>query len=40
VTIEEWERLPGDPADLGAIGLAPPPPVWEQRLVYADEIGL
>ena len=40
VTVEEWERLPGDPADLGAIGLAAPPPVWEQRLVYADEIGL
>ncbi|HEX9855762.1 MAG TPA: hypothetical protein VGC47_10630 [Acidimicrobiia bacterium] len=40
VTVEEWERLPGDPADLGAIGLAAPPPVWEQRLVYADEFGL
>ncbi len=40
VTIEEWERLPGDPADLGVVGIAPPPPVWEQRLVYADHIGL
>ena len=35
VTVEEWERLPGDPEDL-----ADPdgPPVWEQRLIYADEI--
>ncbi|MDH3261833.1 MAG: hypothetical protein OEM84_12800 [Acidimicrobiia bacterium] len=40
VTVEEWERLPGDPANLGSIGLVPPPPVWEQRLIYADEIGL
>jgi hypothetical protein len=37
VTVEEWERLPGDPEDL-----ADPrsPPVWEQRLVYADEVAL
>jgi hypothetical protein len=40
VTIEEWERLAGDPADLGFIGIVPLPPVWEQRLVYADHIGL
>jgi hypothetical protein len=40
VTIEEWERLPGDPADLGFVGTAAPPPVWEHRLIYADEIGL
>ena len=35
VTVEEWERLKGDPEDL-----ADPhsPPVWEQRLIYADEI--
>jgi hypothetical protein len=37
VTVEEWERLPGDPADL-APSSVPLPPVWEQRLVYADEI--
>ncbi|MDQ3987426.1 MAG: hypothetical protein M3280_13130 [Actinomycetota bacterium] len=37
VTIEEWERLPGDP-----LALVDPasPPVWEQRLIYADEITL
>jgi hypothetical protein len=37
VTVEEWERLPGDPEDL-----ADPrsQPVWEQRLIYADEIML
>jgi hypothetical protein len=38
VAIEEWEKLPGDPADLGAPGR--PRPVWEQRLVYADHVGL
>ena len=37
VAIEEWERLPGDPADLGNPRGGP---VWEQRLVYADNIGL
>ncbi len=36
VTVEEWERLPGDPADLGQEG----PQVWERRLVYADEVAL
>ena len=40
VVVEEWERLAGDPADLGFIGIVPPPPVWEQRLIYADEITL
>ncbi len=41
VTVEEWERLPGDPATLGATAtIAAPPPVWEQRLIYADEIPL
>ena len=40
VTVEEWERLPGDPADLGAIGAMPPPPIWERRLIYAEEIAL
>ena len=37
VAIEEWERLPGDPADLSNPRGGP---VWEQRLVYADNIGL
>ncbi len=35
VTVEEWERLPGDPEDLA---VPDGPPVWEQRLIYADEI--
>lgn len=38
VTVEEWEMLPGDPESL-----APPgdrPPVWERRLVYAEEVEL
>jgi hypothetical protein len=37
VTVEEWERLPGDPPSEG-----PPAtfvrPIWEQRLVYADGV--
>ena len=37
VTVEEWERLPGDPADLADPSSAP---IWEQRLVYADELTL
>lgn len=36
VTLEEWELLEGDPADLGEGG----PGVWESRLVYADEVTL
>lgn len=37
VTVEEWERLPGDPADLAQPRASG---VWEQRLVYADEVHL
>ncbi|NYE19046.1 hypothetical protein [Microbacterium immunditiarum] len=40
VTVEEWERFPGDPAIGAPVGTAAPPPVWEQRLVFADEIYL
>lgn len=40
VTVEEWERFPGDPAANAPGGVAAPPPVWEQRLVFADEIYL
>lgn len=40
VTVEEWERFPGDPATTAPPGTAAPPPVWEQRLVFADEIHL
>jgi hypothetical protein len=36
VTIEEWELLLGDPADLGVGGAGE----WERRLVYADEVPL
>ena len=36
VTIEEWELLKGDPADLGERG----PAITERRLIYADEIAL
>lgn len=35
VAIEEWERLPGDPKDLGHPRGGP---VWGQRLVYAANI--
>ena len=38
VTIEEWETLPGDTADLGPV--LSRFPVWEKRLVYADELAL
>jgi hypothetical protein len=37
VAVEEWERLKGDPDDLADPDA---PPVWEQRLIYADEITL
>ena len=41
VTVEEWERFPGDPPAPGSGGrLALALPVWEQRLVYADEVAL
>ena len=39
VTVEEWESFPGDPPapeDAGPLGAQFP--VWEQRLVYADEV--
>ncbi len=31
VTVEEWERFPGDPGPDGD-------PIWERRLVYADNV--
>lgn len=42
VTVEEWEQFPGDPPapGQGEYRLAVPHPVWEQRLVYADEVTL
>jgi len=36
VTIEEWEQLLGDRANLGERGRRE----WERRLIYADEVGL
>ena len=39
VTVEEWERLPGDPPSEGP-SAAFVRPIWEQRLVYADEVQL
>jgi hypothetical protein len=41
VAVEEWERLPGDPpssveAPPSAVSL----PIWERRLIYADELPL
>ncbi len=42
VVLEEWERFPGDrpsPSESGPV-IAPLPPVWEQRLVFADEVML
>lgn len=39
VTVEEWERFPGDPDPLGPPRLRRSP-VWEQRLVFADEVYL
>ncbi|MFE2165447.1 hypothetical protein ACFXB3_10310 [Streptomyces sp. NPDC059447] len=42
VTVEEWEHLPGDPpapADTSAPATLIRP-VWEERLVYADEVAL
>jgi hypothetical protein len=41
VTVEEWEKLPGDPASVVEGGPAFPAvliPIWERRLVYADEV--
>ena len=40
VTVEEWERLPGDvPPPAAAAGpFAAVVPQWEQRLVFADEV--
>jgi hypothetical protein len=39
VAVEEWERLPGDPPSSAE---APPAavvlPIWERRLIYADEV--
>lgn len=41
VTVEEWERFPGDPpapSGNAVHRIVPREPVWESRLVYADEV--
>lgn len=43
VTAEEWERLPGDPDDLGESSpyiFIQQAQIWEQRLFYAEELNL
>jgi hypothetical protein len=38
VRVEEWERFPGDPPPRAEMGRHGEAPVWEQRLVYADDV--
>ncbi|QKE84416.1 hypothetical protein [Arthrobacter sp. NEB 688] len=40
VRIEEWERFPGDPPPREQVPEFGEAPVWQQRLVYADDIHL
>jgi len=40
VRVEEWERFPGDPPPRSDVREQGEAPVWEQRLVYADDIHL
>jgi hypothetical protein len=41
VAVEEWELLPGDPpSPVEAPPAAVVRPIWERRLIYADEVGL
>jgi hypothetical protein len=41
VAVEEWELLPGDPpSSVEAPPAAVVRPIWERRLIYADEINL
>ena len=40
VRVEEWERFPGDRPTAGEMAEFGEAPVWEQRLVYADDIYL
>jgi hypothetical protein len=41
VTIEEWEKLAGDPGSMAPKATRDQrKPVWERRLVYADELAL
>ena len=40
VRVEEWERFPGDRPTREEMAEFGEAPVWEQRLVYADDIYL
>ncbi|QIM20607.1 hypothetical protein G7075_04680 [Phycicoccus sp. HDW14] len=40
VRVEEWERFPGDPPPRAEIAEFGDGPVWEKRLVYADDVYL
>jgi len=40
VRVEEWERFPGDPPPRDQRERFGEGPVWEQRLVYADDVPL
>jgi hypothetical protein len=37
VHVEEWERLPGDPAPIPVADEDGGRPVWQSRLIYADD---
>lgn len=40
VHVEEWEGLPGDPAPIPTADDTSGSPVWQWRLIYADEVAL
>jgi hypothetical protein len=40
VRVEEWERFPGDSPPVAEMAEFGEAPVWEQRLVYADDVYL
>lgn len=40
VRVEEWERFPGDPPPRSELRQHGEAPIWEQRLVYADDVYL
>ena len=40
VRVEEWERFPGDPPPRAEMAEFGDDPVWERRLVYADDVYL
>ena len=40
VHIEEWERLPGDPSPISVADDESGDPIWQSRLIYADDVPL